>query len=143
MNRYTVTLGGVPYQIDLISKDGAALSFSVDGIEYRVEVSKSRATSSARHLERHTAAPTPAFARGTHSPQIEHAAGTVTAPIPGIVSALKVKLGDTISRGDTVAIIEAMKMENPIRAQNSGVVTGISVQVGDEVPSGSALMTIA
>ena len=71
------------------------------------------------------------------------AGGTkVTAPLPGTITDIKVKVGDTVKDGDTVVILEAMKMQNNIEAECNGTVTAILVSKGDTVMEGDALITI-
>ena len=142
MNRYTVTVEGTPYEVTLLSKDGTSLSFSVEGTDYHVSVATSRDRIKNRHTSSLSAAPTPPPSTATASSLSSQISGAITAPIPGIVSALKVSVGDSVAKGDTVAIIEAMKMENPIRALSAGVVKELAVQVGDEVPAGKILVQL-
>ena len=68
--------------------------------------------------------------------------GDVTAPMPGTVIRLKVKVGDTVKAGDTVLIIEAMKMENEVHTPVSGEVKEIYVKEGDSVNPDEALVIV-
>lgn len=67
----------------------------------------------------------------------------VQAPMPGTILDIKVAVGDTVSRGQTVVILEAMKMENDIVASCDGKITSILVSKGDTVNSDDVLVTIA
>ncbi|MFP4232392.1 MAG: acetyl-CoA carboxylase biotin carboxyl carrier protein subunit, partial [Spirochaetaceae bacterium] len=58
---------------------------------------------------------------------------TVSAPLPGVVLRLSVSPGDRVGEGDTLLIIESMKMENPVVAPASGIVEEITVAAGDQV----------
>ncbi len=66
----------------------------------------------------------------------------VTAPIPGSVLEILVKVGDSVEAGQTVIKMEAMKMENDINATSSGTIKSIQVSVGDAVSQGQALVEI-
>ena len=66
----------------------------------------------------------------------------VVAPLPGTINEIKVKVGDKVNAGDTVVILEAMKMQNNIEAETSGTITGINVNKGDAVMEGDTLVTI-
>jgi len=66
----------------------------------------------------------------------------VVAPMPGKVLQLKVSEGDSVKDGDTLLILEAMKMENEIVANASGNIKKISVAVNDMVDTGDILMVI-
>lgn len=68
--------------------------------------------------------------------------GGVVSTVRGMVTKLKVKEGDKVKKGDVVAVIEAMKMENDIQAPRTGVVEKIFVEEGDNVEPGDTLMTI-
>ena len=68
--------------------------------------------------------------------------GALTAPIPGVVVEIRVRKGDTVSRGDTVAVIEAMKMENDILAETDGIVLEIKAAEGKAVLEGETILII-
>ena len=67
---------------------------------------------------------------------------TVTAPMPGVIVDIKVKVGDTVKEGDLVAIIEAMKMETELLSTKSGTVSAINVSKGAQVDMGDAIITL-
>ncbi|MEE2566805.1 acetyl/propionyl/methylcrotonyl-CoA carboxylase subunit alpha [Hyphobacterium marinum] len=71
------------------------------------------------------------------------AGGLVKAPMPGKVLSVSVKDGDTVSRGDTLLVLEAMKMEHALTAPRDGVVESVSVSAGAQVGEGDALVTLA
>jgi pyruvate carboxylase subunit B len=68
--------------------------------------------------------------------------GGIVSPIQGNVFKLKVNIGDKVNKGDVVAVLEAMKMENDIHAENDGIVKEIFIDEGDAVNSGDTLMVI-
>lgn len=69
--------------------------------------------------------------------------GTVAAPMQGTIVKVAVAVGDDVNVGDTIAILEAMKMENAVVADRSGTVTKIAVSAGDSVGAGDVLAEIA
>ena len=83
------------------------------------------------------ATPTPAPA-----PKKVQAAGEIVAPIPGRILEIKVNVGDPVAKGQTVATMEAMKMENNIASTMDGVVQTIRVQKDSEVATGEVIMII-
>lgn len=68
--------------------------------------------------------------------------GQVTAPIPGLISQVSVKEGDTVAAGDRLLILEAMKMENEIRAPQAGTVWAVHVVPGQTVEQGTLLVKL-
>ena len=67
---------------------------------------------------------------------------TIKAPMPGLVVKVEVNVGDSIERGQGIAVVEAMKMENEVRAQGGGVVKDIRVKDGQAVEKGEVLVVI-
>jgi biotin carboxyl carrier protein len=131
-NRFLVKVGDRDFQVELISRVGTVLRFVLDGVEHQVDVAFSD-ISSAR-----ASSSIPVKSGGAKIR--ESSATDIRAPIPGIISEIKVKVGDLIKVGDTVVVIEAMKMENPIKSPRGGSIKEILVSKGSEVQSGSVLV---
>ncbi|MEL6508071.1 MAG: acetyl-CoA carboxylase biotin carboxyl carrier protein subunit, partial [Pseudomonadota bacterium] len=68
------------------------------------------------------------------------AAGSLTAPMPGTITALVTAPGDKVEAGETLLVMEAMKMEHAIKAPEAGAVTGFRFAVGDQVAEGDLLV---
>jgi len=66
----------------------------------------------------------------------------VKAPMQGTIVEVAVSDGDTVSAGDLVVVLEAMKMENPVTAHKAGTVTGLSATAGSSVSQGTVLCEI-
>lgn len=77
-----------------------------------------------------------------HPPKAATGAGDATSPLAGIVQAIDRKVGDTVSEGDPVLTLEAMKMYTAINAPTSGTIKEIYVKVGEAVEEGQLLYTI-
>ena len=75
-------------------------------------------------------------------PGLEVAAGGLVAPMPGKVSDIKVKKGKKVKAGDTLVILEAMKMEHSIKATENGVVSELLISINDQVENGALLMVV-
>ncbi|MBO7137632.1 MAG: biotin/lipoyl-binding protein [Bacteroidaceae bacterium] len=87
------------------------------------------------------AAPAPVAAPAP-APSAPAGTKTVTAPLPGTITKVTVKVGDTVNAGDTVILMEAMKMENNITAEFGGTVKAILVETGAQVQSGQVLVEL-
>ena len=88
------------------------------------------------------AAPAPVAAPAPAASPAPAGAKTVTAPLPGTITKITVKVGDKVNAGDTVLLMEAMKMENNITAEFAGTVKAILVDTGAQVQSGQALVEL-
>jgi len=87
------------------------------------------------------AAPVAAPAPPSITPAVA-GAGSVVAPLGGVVNSIDVPLGRDVVIGDKVATIEAMKMKTEVRAKFAGKVTNIAVKANDSVETGQVLMTV-
>lgn len=88
-------------------------------------------------------APTkPASPAAAPAPKKAQAKGEIVAPIPGRIMDVKVKVGNSVVKGQTLATMEAMKMENNIASTMDGIVQEIRVQKDSEVATGEVIMII-
>lgn len=122
-------------------------NITVNGKAYDVAVEELDASVTPVSAPVQTATPTaaPATTPVKETPVATPTAGDgekVTSPMPGTILDVKVNVGDTVSRGQAIMILEAMKMENDIVAPCDGTVTSILVNKGDTANSGDVLATI-
>ena len=89
------------------------------------------------------AAPAPATAPAPAAPKAAAGAKVVEAPLPGTITKVLVKPGQALKAGETVCMMEAMKMENSITVEFAGTVKSVLVEVGAQVQSGQALVELA
>jgi biotin carboxyl carrier protein len=82
--------------------------------------------------------------RAAHAVAGKHSTGRreITAVMSGVVVDVRVAVGDAVEDGQTVVVIEAMKMQNPITAEGSGRVRAVRVQGGEPVASGAVLVEL-
>ena len=78
-----------------------------------------------------------------YDPSRVAAEGAAVAPMPGVVVALSVAVGDVVRAGDTLAIVEAMKMENRVVASFDGTVEAVHAVLSSSVAAGAVLVTVA
>jgi len=145
MKEYKYKINGNSYKVSVGDIDNNIADVIVNGTPYHVEIDQKSATPvKVVNAPRPTAAPrteTGAKVIGAR-PSTGIAGYQVQAPLPGVVLAINCKVGDSVKASDTVLILEAMKMENAIHAGRDGKVTAISVNQGDSVLEGAALITI-
>ena len=114
----------------------AVYSVRVNGKDYTVEVSTGEAVGTVPAQA--TAAPAPIAA-----PAASTAGGSpLLAPLPGSIFSMKCKEGDAVNEGDTVLVMESMKMESEVTAHQSGTIQSILVKEGDNVQTGDELVVI-
>ena len=147
MNKYQYKVQGVDYDVEIESVEGNIAKVNVNGISFEVELKQPiNAKPISKPHVKPAAAPAaaaPVAAPAQQAPAKAAGSGTkVPAPLPGTITEVKVKEGDTVKAGDTVVVLEAMKMQNSIEAECSGTVTSVIVKPGDTVMEGDALITI-
>ena len=156
MKTYKYKVQGVEYEVEIAEVEGKIAKVNVNGIPFEIEMQKPinaakhpalAATKRSAAVAAPVAAPQPAAnpAPAKAAPQAAAPAGAGTplkAPLPGTISAINVKVGDTVAVGDVVIVLEAMKMQNNIEAENAGTVTSILVNQGDAVMEGAVMLTI-
>ena len=139
MKEFKFKIDGKDYDAQVAEQDGGVLAVTLNGKTYAVEV-PSLAHHAARPVVHHAAAPAAVSAHA--APSAAPAAGSITAPLPGTIKQVLVSVGQDVKAGETVVVMEAMKMENSITAEFAGKVTAVKVAVGDQVQSGQALVEI-
>lgn len=148
MNKYQYKVQGVDYDVEIVDVEGNIAKVNVNGISFEVEMKRPINPVTMPHRPKVSAPVNPAKPAAAPMPEKPKAAAPagagmkVTAPLPGTITDIKVKVGDTVKDGDTVIILEAMKMQNNIEAECSGTVTSVLVNKGDTVMEGDALITI-
>ncbi len=154
MKTYRYTIDGAAYDVTINSINGQKAQVEVNGIPFEVEMQGSALTEDALPdvaladaapvAEAPKAAPAEAAAeKPAAAPAGAAGAGNpVKAPLPGVVTKVNVAVGQKVKKGETVLVLEAMKMENNIAAEQDGEVTGVCVKAGDSVLEGTVLITI-
>ena len=136
MKQYNFKINGNEYNVTINSVDGNVADVTVVA-SYKVELGNGMAPISVNAAPAQQAAQAPAAA-----PAPSGAGKAVTAPLPGNIVGISVKVGDTVKAGQQVAVLEAMKMENTIESPVAGTVTAIHVNIGDSVPADAPIVTI-
>ncbi len=119
-------------------------NITVNGVSYEVEVEEVEGTASSAApvaAAAPKAAPAAPKAAAAPAPKAAPVAGgnKINAPMPGTILDVKVAAGSKVKKGDTLMILEAMKMENEIQAPADGTVAQVTVSKGASVSSGDVL----
>ena len=140
MKEYKYTINGNKYEVVIGDIVDNIASVTVNGEDYKVEMERKEKKVEKPKVVRPVAAAEPASpaAGGART----NAQNAVKSPLPGVITEIKVAVGDEVGAGDTVVVLEAMKMANNLEAEKAGKVTAICVQEGQSVMEGDALVVI-
>lgn len=138
MKKFKFTIKGQDFDVDIKEIEGSNAQIEVNGTVYDVEIHAEEKTSKTPQLIRKPVVNKPGEG------QIKKSAGgvSVKAPLPGTIIKVDVAVGDAINAGDTLLVMEAMKMENNVLAEKPGTVKSIKVNVGDAVLQDDVLIEI-
>ncbi len=126
-NKYHVIINNVSHTVELLQKNdtGKSITVAVNGKKQTVEI-KDKYDALLKQLGM--------------DKMLGNKINVLKAPMPGLVLSIPVNEGDTIKKGDSMLVLEAMKMENNIKAVGDGVVKKINVQVKQAVEKNQALI---
>lgn len=143
MKEYRYTIDGNKYEVAINEVNDTTAKVTVNGAEYTVEWEKPVEEKPVVKVQPVAAKPAAAPAAPTSTPAAAPVSGNaIKTPLPGVIIDVKVAVGDTVKKGQTVVVLEAMKMENNINADRDGKVTAIQVAKGDTVADGAVLIVI-
>ena len=143
MKNYKLKINGNEYNVDINEVEGQEIKLNVNGTDYVVTVDQEIKQQKKAVVRPAAPAAQVAPANGGVQKGNAPAAGSkVTTPLPGTILDVFVNVGDTVKEGQTVVLLEAMKMENNIEADVAGVVKEVKVRKGDSVLEGDVLVVI-
>ena len=143
MKEYKYTINGNKYEVAINGIEDYVATVVVNGEEFKVEMEKEAEPVKKKVVVKPAAA--------QQQPAVEAPAGgsarvntnnAVKAPLPGVITEIKVAVGDEVQAGDTVVVLEAMKMANNLDTEKAGKVTAILVQEGESVMEDTPLVVI-
>ena len=141
MTEYHFEINGSSYRVKVKETRAGQATVEVNGTEYRVEI---KTPASPPPQSASTAAPLPIASKAESGrPEVALEDGIVRAPLPGVIRKLMRKAGDAVEAGDSVLMLEAMKMENEIKAPVAGTIAEFFVVEGDSVNTGDDLFRIS
>ena len=149
MKKYELTIKGKKFDVEVKDFGGATAKVAVNGNEYDVDITYKGGEAVAftpaaprPAAARPAAAAAPVAAAPAASPAGDVSGNNVVAPMPGLIMKVLVKVGDTVTVGQKVMTMEAMKMENDINSGTAGTVKAVLVKEGDNVKEHQPLVTI-
>ena len=145
MKEYKYKINGNLYNVVIGDIEDNIAHVEVNGTHYTVEMEKKpKAAPATKPVVRPAAKPAaaPVAAAPVAKPAAGGAKSGVKSPLPGVILDIKVNVGDEVKKGQTLIILEAMKMENSINADKDGKVAAINVSKGESVLEGTDLVII-
>ena len=152
MKEYSFKINGNEYKVSIEINGDSTANVTVNGATYEIEVEGSTVKPAVSKKPQVAAVPashpvqpsTVAVGKPAAAAAATVSTGEtpIKSPLPGVILDVKIKEGDTIVVGQTLMILEAMKMENNIDADRAGVVKSVKVTRGDSVLEGAVLITI-
>lgn len=142
MKEFKYTIDGKEYKVEIgdINEESNVANVKVNGEDYEVVLEKP-----AEPEKKKVELGTPTTENTSDAPAAVSNVNTgnaVKAPLPGTITAVNVNVGDEVQPGDTLVVLEAMKMANSIEAEKGGKVVAICVKVGQSVMEDDALVVV-
>ena len=129
MKNYKFTISGNTYEVEILEVEGDVAKIEVNGTPYLVEIHKQLRSAKTPTLVRPVLRePQKNIDKKEGGPKVE-----VRAPLPGIIMQLMVRPGDRVQKGQKLLMMEAMKMENEIKADIDGEIISVKVSQGQSV----------
>lgn len=144
-----VTVDGVSYSTDMVDLGNQLSSLIINGCSHEVVAAKAEGAEWDVLLSGQPFAVTVqdelSFRVSQAQQQAEAAGGSVTlkSPMPGIILRTPLSVGDAVAKGDTLIVLESMKMENELKSSRNGVVEAVAVEEGATVEKGQVLVTVS
>ena len=133
MKNFTFNINQNSYSVRIVSHEDNIIDLEVNGTSYSVKMEGDIKTVKTPRLVRTASKSAPEPVKIKNASSSSSGKIKITAPIPGIILSLNVKVGDTVKVGDLLLVLEAMKMENNITSEKAGVVSAVNVSVGQQV----------
>ncbi|WP_295356320.1 biotin/lipoyl-containing protein [Prevotella sp.] len=139
MKEFKYTIDGQEYKVQIEDVEGNIASVNVNGEAFKVEMEQEAEPEKKKVV---LGQPTAAEESEATSAASVNTANALKAPLPGVVTEIKVAVGDEVKAGDVVVVLEAMKMANNLEAEKDGKVTAICVKNGESVLEDAPLVVI-
>lgn len=143
MKEYKYTINGNKYDVEIVDIVENIATVTVNGENYSVEMEKEPEPEKKKVVIKSgaQAQPEATASEGASAAKV-NTNNALKAPLPGVIREINVAVGDEVAVGDTVVVLEAMKMANNLEAEKAGKVTAILVQIGESVMEDTPLVVI-
>ncbi len=142
MKEYKYTINGTKYEVAIGDIVENIATVCVNGEEFKVEMEKEPEPEKKKVVVKPAAAEAPKADAPKAAAGPVDAKNAIKAPLPGVITDIKVAVGDEVKAGDTVIVLEAMKMANNLTTDRAGKVTAVCVGVGESVMEDTPLVVI-
>ena len=132
MKEYKYTIDGKEYKVEIGDIVDNVADVTVNGEAFKVEMEPEAEPEKKKVVLGNPTAESSDDSSATPTANV-NTANAVKAPLPGVITSIEVQVGQQVNAGDTVVVLEAMKMANNIEAEKSGTVTAICVKQGENV----------
>ncbi|MDD6393895.1 MAG: biotin/lipoyl-binding protein [Prevotella sp.] len=141
MKEYKYTIDGKEYKVEIGDIVDNVADVTVNGEAFKVEMEPEAEPEKKKVVLGNPTAESSDDSSATPTANV-NTANAVKAPLPGVITSIEVQVGQQVNAGDTVVVLEAMKMANNIEAEKSGTVTAICVKQGENVMEDAPLVVI-
>ena len=141
MKEYKYTIDGKEYKVEIGDIVDNVADVTVNGEAFKVEMEPEAEPEKKKVVLGNPTADSSDDSSATPTANV-NTANAVKAPLPGVITSIEVQVGQQVNAGDTVVVLEAMKMANNIEAEKSGTVTAICVKQGENVMEDAPLVVI-
>ena len=142
MKEYKYTINGNKYEVAITGIEDNVANVVVNGEEFKVEMEKEPEPVKKKVVVKPVAQPAQAAQPSAGGHSKVNLSNAVKSPLPGVITEIKVAVGDEVKAGDTVVVLEAMKMANNLDAERGGKVTAVLVSEGESVMEDTPLVVI-
>ena len=141
MKEYKYTIDGKEYKVEIGDIVDNVADVTVNGEAFKVEMEPEAEPEKKKVVLGNPTAESSDDSSATPTANV-NTANAVKAPLPGVITSIEVQVGQKVNAGDTVVVLEAMKMANNIEAEQYGTVTAICVKQGENVMEDAPLVVI-
>ena len=141
MKEYKYTIDGKEYKVEIGDIVDNVADVTVNGEAFKVEMEPEAEPEKKKVVLGNPTAESSDDSSATPTANV-NTVNAVKAPLPGVITSIEVQVGQQVNAGDTVVVLEAMKMANNIEAEKSGTVTAICVKQGENVMEDAPLVVI-